>query len=376
MCKELAEFLTHLNTQYCPFGNPIIDKFISCFEIYTYGHQHFDQITHVSIMGPDDYANYQAGNMLEALCYEPSVATFSDLSLQPRPTNNKQPGVRIVYVDKKIRHSEDFERLCGCLRQKYRKEENDVPTVTIGRRGLIDQIILNRTISLYLPPFQNHVPLLSSQKVEKEVKKAKDLITDFWNNPANKTKDRCYEKFERIGWLKNQDEASWTPIFTIAKPVADLSGDPSFLENISTLAEQLITSKKHLESALCKEGMILQATQAFIQDEDPVAFIQDEDPIKEPKKFYRGDKLYDYVRKMTDRPRLSLSWISQILGAHHVIEDSYRDRFEVEDKEKSKGKEKLKKPVQYHCYQFDEDKLTEAIKHYMKGDKDGHYRSL
>jgi hypothetical protein len=241
--------------------------------------------------------------------------------------------------------------------------------VIIGRSGLIDDKILNRTISLYLPPFQNHVSPFCFGKVEGRVKDAKGLIKDFWDDPSNKNKD-WNEKFERI-WLKNQDEALYTPILNIAKATSDLSGDPSFLQNILTLAEQLITAKRHLESALCKEGMILQATQAFIQDEDPVAIIQDEDPIKEPKKFYRGDKLHTYVRKMLDRPRLSLSFISQILGDHHVIKDSYRDRFEVDDKEKSKGKEKVKKSVQYKCYQFDEDKLTAAKNHYMKGDKDG-----
>jgi hypothetical protein len=371
MCKELAEFLPKLNAEYCPFGHPMTHSVISCFEIYIKGHQHFDQTTHFSITGPDDYANLQAGNMLEALCDEPSVTTFSDLYLQPRPTNNKKAGIRIVHVHKRIRHSEDFERLCGCLRQKYHKEENDIPIIIIGRRGFISPIIQNRTISLYLPPFQNYVPLFSSQKVKTDVEKAKLLIKGFWDNHLNKIKE-CYDKFERIDWLKNQDEVLWTPILTIAKSISELSGDPSFLQNILTLAERLIISKKHLESALCKEGMILQATQAFIQDEDPVATIQDEDPIKEPKKFYRGDKLHTYVRKMLDRPRLTLSHISQILGDHHVIKDSYRDRFDVEDKEKSKGKEKVKKPVQYHCYQFDKTKLAEATNHYfMKGDKDG-----
>ena len=371
MFKELTELVTSLNTEYCPFGDPIIHSFISCFEIYTQGHQYFDQTTHLSVTGPDDFANFQAGNILEALCYEPSVTTFSDLSLQPRPTNNEKGGLRVVYVDKKLRHSEDFERLCGCVRQKYRKEENDMPVVIIGRRGLIDRIIQNRMISLYLPPFQNHVPLFSSRKVMEEVKKAKGLIKDFWDNHSNKIKD-CYEKFERIEWLKNQDEALWMPILTIAKSISDLSADPTFLQNILKLAEQLITSKKHLESAFYKEGMILQATQAFIKDADPVATILDEDRTKEPKKFYRGDKLHDYVRKMTDRPRLTLSHISQVLGDHHVIKDSYRERFDEEDKEKSKGKEKIKKRVQYHCYQFDEDKLVGSTSHYfMKGDKDG-----
>jgi hypothetical protein len=361
MCKELTQSLINLNTEYCPFGDPIIHSFISCFEIYTQGHQHFDRTTHLSVIGPDDYANFQAGNILQALCYEPSVTTFSDLSLQSRSTNNKKGGSRIVYVDKKLRHSEDFERLCGCVRQKYRKEENDTPMVIIGRRGFIDQIIQNRTISLYLPPFQNHVPLFSSRKVKKEVEKAKGLIKDFWDNHLDKIKDR-YEKFDRIDWLKNQDEALWTPILTIAKSISELSGDPNFLQNIKTLAQKLIGSNRHRESALCLEGTVLEATQVFVQKEDPIGETD----------YYRGDKLLKFVSKMLDRPRLTLSYISQILGDHHVIKDSYRDRFEVEDKEKSKGKEKAKKTVQYHCYQFDKTKLAEATNHYfMKGDKDG-----
>jgi len=370
MCKELAEFLPKLNAEYCPFGDSII-SFISCFEIYTQGHQYFDYTTHVSFTSPYDFANCQMGNILEAIGFEPLVTIFSDLSSRLRPLNNHKKGFRIVYAEKKLRHSEDFERLCNCVRQTYRQEESNLPMVIIGRSGLIDHTILNRTISLYLPPFLNHVPPFSFGKVEKKVKEAKGLIKEFWDNHSNKIKD-CYEKFERIDWLKNQDEALWTPILTIAKSISDLSGNPTFLQNILMLAEQLITSKKHLESTFYKEGMILQATQAFIQDEDPVAIIQDEDPIKEPKKFYGGDKLHTYVRKMLDRPRLSLSFISQILGNHHIIADSYRDRFEVEDKEKSKGKEKVKKVVQYQCYQFDEDKLTAATNHYMKGDKHGH----
>jgi hypothetical protein len=305
-------------------------------------------------------------NVLEALADEPSVTTFSDLSLQPRLTNNDKKRVRIVYVDKKLRHSEDFERLCGCVRQKYHKKENDLPMVIIGRRGLIDQIIQNRTISLYLPPFQDRVPLFSSRKAEKEVENAKKLIKDFWNRHLDTIRDR-YEKFERIDWLKNQDQALWMPILTIAKSISDLSGNPGFLQNILALAEEIVTSKKHLESMFYKEGKILQATKAFIQDEEC---------IEGTDHFYRGDKLLAYVRKMVNRPRLSLSWISQILGNHRIIEDSYRERFEVEDKEKSKGKEIVKKPVQYHCYQFDENKLEDAINHYMKGDEYGHYRSL
>jgi len=360
MCKELAQFLTNLNTEYCPFGDSII-SFISCFEIYTQGHQHFDYTTHVSLTSPYDFANCQMGNILEAIGFEPLVTTFSDLSSRLRPLNSHKKGFRIVYAEKKLRHSEDFERLCNCVRQTYRQEESNLPMVIIGRSGLIDHTILNRTISLYLPPFLNHVPPFSFGKVEKKVKEAKGLIKEFWDNHSNKIKD-CYEKFERIDWLKNQDEALWTPILTIAKSISGLSGNPTFLQNILMLAEQLITSKRHLESALCKEGMILQATQAFIQDED---YIEGTDH------FYRGDKLLAYVRKMLDRPRLSLSFISQILGDHHVIKDSYRDRFEVDDKEKSKGKEKVKKSVQYKCYQFDEDKLTAAKNHYMKGDKDG-----
>jgi len=370
MCKELTELLTNLNTEYCPFGDPIIYSFISCFEIYTYGHQHFDYITHVSVTGPDDFTNCQTGSILEAFCYEPRVTTFSDLSLQSEPTNNTNAGARIVYVEKKLRHNEHFEMLCGCLRQKYHRDEHDRPIVIISRSGLIDQIIQNRTISLYLPPFQNHVPSFSSRKVKKEVEEAKGLIKDFWDNHPNKIKDFS-EKFQRDDWLKNQEEALWLPILIISQLISELSGDPSFRKNISTLAEQLITSKKHLESTVCKEGRVLQATQAFIQDEDPVAIIQDKDPIKEPKKFYRGDKLHDYVRKMTDRPRLTLSWISQILGDHHVIKDSYRDRFEVDDKEKSKRGKKVKKSVQYKCYQFDTDKLSKATNHYTEGGKDG-----
>jgi hypothetical protein len=104
MCKELAEFVTNLNIKYCPFGNPIIDSVISCFETYTWRHQDFDQTTHLSITGPEDFANLQAGKMLEALCYQPSIVTFSDFSSQHPSTNDKKPGVRIVYVDKQIRH--------------------------------------------------------------------------------------------------------------------------------------------------------------------------------------------------------------------------------------------------------------------------------
>jgi hypothetical protein len=99
-------------------------------------------------------------------------------------------------------------------------------------------------------------------------------------------------------------------------------------------------------------------------------FIQKNDPIEETD-YYRGDKLHEFVSTMLVRPRLTLSRISQILGDHHVIKNSYRDRFKVEDKNKSKGKERVKNIVQYKCYQFDENKLSEATNHYPKGGKDG-----
>jgi len=366
MNKEEFDVLRNLNGDYLPHSDPRFSDFISCLEIYIHGHQRFDYTTHVSFTGPDDFVNCQMGNIFEAIGNKPLVTTFSDLSSsQLRSPNRFKKGFRIVYVEKRLRHSEDFERLCSCVRQTYSRKQYNLPIFIIGRSGLVDHQILNRTISLYLPPFQKHVSPFCFGKVDGRVKEAKGLIKGFWDDPSNKNRD-WNEKCDRV-WLKNQDEALYTPILNIAKAASDLSGDPSFQQNILALAEEIVTSKKHLESILYKEGRILQATKAFIQPEE---YIEGTDH------FYRGDKLLAYVRKMVNRPRLSLSWISQILESHRIIKDSYRDRFEVDDKEKSKGKEKVKKSVQYHCYQFDEKKLEDSINNYMKGDEYGHYRSL
>ena len=356
--EVMINTITNLFNDYCPLGDSI--SLMSGFLIYTHGAQHFNHCCHLSATGPDDFANNQLGKIVEAISWNPSVTTFSDLSLRSGTNQEKEIGTRIIYVEKKLRHSEEYERLCQLMRDRYVMNGQAI-VVIIGNDGFIDRKLKNSTVHLHVPPFKSHVPGFFLPKVKEEVKKVRDLIQNFWQEHLLTILDR-YNTFLRISWLKNQDEQSWLPILAPSKAYSDLLHQPIYFAQMLDLAKKMVTSRRMEESAVPLEQKVLEATLAFIEEKNPMEqkskFHPDDD-------FYYGPDMYEFIQKMLDRRDLRKEEISEILNDHDVVTRTWRPRFEVIDEEKSTEKKKVKKIIQPMCYAFDKEKLSNALKIYL-----------
>ena len=367
--EEIIKTITNLLIDYCPLSDPLCHDLMSWFLIYTYGAKHFDHPCHLSATGPDDFANNRLGKLIEAISWNASVTTFSDLSLCSGRNQEKEIGTRIIFFEKRLRHTEEYERLCQLMRDGYfengqitsRESPTITPTVIIGDDGFIDRKLKDRTIHLYVVPFKNHVPGFFYSKLEKEIVRARDPMEKFWEEDLSTILER-YNNFPRIDWLKNQDEQSWLPILAPAKAYSDLLDQPIFFERILTLAKKMVTSKKMEEDAIPLQQKVLEATLAFVEENNPMdqksKFHPDED-------FYYGPDMYEFIQKMLDRRDLRKEEISEILNDHDVVTRTWRPRFKVIDEEKSTEKKKVKKIIQPMCYAFDKEKLSNALKIYL-----------
>jgi len=374
--KGMIETIIKLHKDYCCLEDPLPDL-MSWFEVHTHGAHLLNHPSHLSICGPSDFANDRLGKMIEAISWNASVTTFSDLSLQSKTNQEKGIGTRIIYVEKKLRHSEEYERLCQLMRDGYLKNGQTAsrepaivtPVVIIGNGGLIDRKIINRTIPLYATPFHKSVPAFLFSKVENIVIEAKALIEKFWKDDLPTILDR-YDTFPRIDWLKNQDEQSWLPILAPAKAYSDLLDQPVFFENMLTLAKKMVTSRKMEESAIPLEQKVLEAVLAYVEEKKPLkgrkSNSQDD--------FYYGPEMFEFVKTMLLQPELRKEEISEILNDHQVVKDTWRPRFkesETKVEESHRGKKKCTKEktedkiTQPTCYALDKVQLTEALKTYL-----------
>jgi hypothetical protein len=375
--EEMIKTITNLLIDYCPLSDPLCHDLMSWFLIYTYGAKHFDHPCHLSATGPDDFANNRLGKLIEAISWNASVTTFSDLSLCSGRNQEKEIGTRIIFFEKRLRHTEEYERLCQLMRDGYfengqitsRESPTITPTVIIGDDGFIDRKLKDRTIHLYVVPFKNHVPGFFYSKLEKEIVRARDPMKKFWEEDLSTILER-YNNFPRIDWLKNQDEQSWLPILAPAKAHSDLLDQPIFFERILTLAKKMVTSKKMEEDAIPLQQKVLEATLAFVEEKKPLKGKK----ANSKDLFYYGPDLFEFIKTMLLEPELRKEKISEILNDHHVVKDTWRPRFkeseiEVEDSHKDEKKftkkKKEDKIIQPVCYAFRKDELSAALKNYL-----------
>lgn len=366
--EEMIKTITNLFNKYCPLGDPLHDELMSWFLIYTHGTKHFDQRCHLSAIGPDDFANTRLGKMTEAIAWNPFLTTFSDLSLRPGTNQEKKIGTTIIYVEKKLRHSEEYERLCQLMRDGYFKNGQS-NVVIIGSDGFIDRKIINRTIHLYVPPFQKHVPGFFSSKLEDEIKKVREAIEQFWTDDLPTILDRR-DTFPGSDWLKNQDQQSWLPILALSKAYSALLRQPIYFKNMLTLAKKMVTSKTLQESAVPLAQKVLEATFTFIKERKPMK----EKSKRHPKvEFYYGPEMHKFIQTMLRQPDLRKEEISEILNNHHVVKCTWRPRIEekvINEEESSEGKKESTKKkkekiwTQFMCYAFDKEELSKALKTY------------
>ena len=356
--EEIIETTTNLLNVYCPLGDSI--PFMSWFLIYLRGANHFHHRCHFSATGPDDFANNQLGKIIEAISPNPSVMTFSDAFLRSGTNKVKEAGPMIIYLDKKPRHNEEYERLCQHMRDRYFNNGQAV-VVIIGNSEFVDRKLKRPTIHVHVPPFTTYVPPFLLPNAEEELKKIRELIDDFWEKHLSNILD-CSKDFPRIDWLKNQDEQSWLPILAPLKVYSDLLGYPIYFENMLALAKKMVTSRKMEEDAISLEQKVLEATLTFVERTS-------HETIKnqEGTEFYLGPDLCEFIRKMTDLPQLRKEKISKILNDHDgVVVGTWRPRIEVDDEKASRKDKQVKKIIQPTCYAINQERLAEALRNYRK----------
>lgn len=364
--KGMIEAVNNLLNEYCPLGDhaPVMSWEL----VYLRGAKYFHHRSHLSATGPDDFANNRLGMIVEALSPDPSVMTFSDISLRSGTNQVKQGGTMIIYLEKKPRHSEEYERLCQLMRDAY-LDNGYAPVVIIGNGEFVDRKLKDPTIHLYVAPFITHVPRFFSGKVEEEVKTVRELIDEFWGKNLPDILG-CYNNFSRLDWLRNQDEQLWLPILAPAKVYSCLLNQPLFFEQVLTLAKKMVTSRRMEESAIPLEQKVIEATLAFVEEKKPLKGKKS----KSNDDFYYGPEMFKFIRTMVLEPELRKEKISEILNDHHVVKDTWRPRFkESENKvekshrgEKKCTKEKTEdKITQPTCYAFDKDKLSKAPNIYL-----------
>jgi hypothetical protein len=371
--KAMIETIINLHKDYCCLGDPLTYDLMAWFEVHTHGADLLKHPSHFSITGPDDFANDRLGKMIEAISWNPSVTTFSDLSLQSKIYHGGI-GTRIIYVDKKLRHSSEYERLCQLTRDRYlnngqtasREPAIVTPVVIIGNGGLIDRKIINRTILLYVTPFPNPVPAFLFSKVENKVIEAKAHIEKFWKDDLPTILD-SYDTFPKYDWLKNQDEQCWFPILAPVKAYSDLLHQPVFFENMLTLAKKMVTSRKMEEAAIPLEQKVLEAALAFLEDDKNKPM--ERKPKHNPQDdFYYGPDLFKSIQDKLklERPKLTKEEISEILNDHEVVKDTWRPRIEVDDEKASTKDKQVKKITQPTCYAINREILAETLRNYRK----------
>lgn len=364
--KGMIEAINNLLNEYCPLGDyaPVMSWEL----VYLRGAKYFHHRSHLSATGPDDFANNRLGMIVEAISPNPSAMTFSDISVRPGTHQVKQGGTMIIYLEKKPRHSEEYERLCQLMRDAY-FDNGHAPVVIIGNGAFVDRKLKGPTIHLYVAPFITHVPGFFLGKVEEEVKTVRELIDEFWGKNLPDILG-CYNNFSRPDWLRNQDEQLWLPILAPAKAYSDLLGQPVLFENMLTLAKKIVTSRKMEESAIPLEQKILEAVLAYVKEKKPLK----EKKSNSKDNFYYGPEMFQFIRSMVLEPELRKERISEILNDHHVVKDTWRPRFKesetkVEDSDKDEKKctkkKKEDKIIQPTCYAFDKKKLSEAPKTYL-----------
>ena len=363
----MIEAVKKLFNEHCPLCDPLYYDLTAWFVVHTYGAHHLNHPSHLSITGPDDFANNRLGKIMEAIAYNPLVTTFSDLSLRPGADQNKEIGTRIIYVEKKLRHSEEYERLCHLLCDPYLEDgkttsgEPGTPVMIIGNNGFIDPKLTNRTIPLYVVPFTSHVQGFFYSKLKGEIVGARNSIVKFWKDGLSKILE-CYNNFSRPDWLKNQHEHSWLPILAPAEAYSHLLHQPTHFEQMLTLAEKVVTSRRMAESSIPLEQKVLEATLTFIRTTS-------HGTIKnhEGTEFYLGPALCEFIRKMTDLPQLRKEKISKILNDHDgVVVATWRPRIEVDDEKASTKDKQVKKIIQPTCYAINQERLAETLRNYRK----------
>jgi hypothetical protein len=358
----MIDAVNNLLNEYCPLGDhaPVMSWDL----VYLHGAKYFHHRSHLSATGPDDFANNRLGMIVEAISPNPSVMTFSDISLRSGTNQVKQGGTMIIYLEKKPRHSEDYERLCQLMRDAY-FDNGHAPVVIIGNGAFVDRKLKYPTIHLCVPPFTTHVPGFFVSKVEEEVKKVRELLDEFWGKKMSDILD-CYNNFPRFDWLRNQDEQLWIPILAPAKVYSCLLNQPFFFEQVLTLAKKMVTSRKMEESAISLEQKVLEAALAFLE-EDKNKPMERKPKHNPDDDFYYGPDLFKSIqgKLKLERPKLRKEEISEILNDHEGVKDTWRPRVKVVDEEKSTKTNRAEKIIQPMCYAFDKGKLSDALKTYL-----------
>jgi hypothetical protein len=134
--KGMIEAVNNLLNEYIPLGD--YELVMSWDLVYLRGAKYFHHRSHLSATGPDDFANNRLGMIVEALSPNPSVMKFSDIFLRSGTNQVKQGGTMIIYLEKKPRHSEEYERLCQLMRDAY-FDNGHATVVIIGNRAFVDR---------------------------------------------------------------------------------------------------------------------------------------------------------------------------------------------------------------------------------------------
>ncbi len=339
--EEMARVLVGFNKKYCGLKGNLL-ALLAIYQIYIFGHGKFDHATHLSIASPDDFINSRLGevnanlfsNSFSTNLVDIPAMTLAREEKESESEKEKEMRLIIVYVDQRLRPSVRYGRLCQALRS------GNLPYLIIGNSKFIESSFLPHTISVYIPPTLSPLMRCPSTLGKEEINKIRSSIVIFWQKHEAAILEK-YRNLQTPDWLINRDEDSWPRMLAITEVLDPLLDKAIFTKSILTLAERIIKSRKRDESSIPLEAKVLQATEAFIERNEPM----------EGSKFYYGPQMVTFIRTFLNLPNLRPEKISEILNRPEgIVINTCRPRREVEGK-----------VIQPTCYQLNKEKLFQAI---------------
>jgi hypothetical protein len=349
--------LSKLFGRFIDFEDSLFYTLSVIYVLLTYLYDIFDEIPYLQVFGLKGSGKTRYGDLLEGLCSNQfSSSEISDASLY-RAIGQEYGGTTVI-IDEADDLSGSTRRgiLLRILRSGYRRNGNVTrcspdggierfstfcPKIIINEKGIGDSALESRTIPIHMIKSTSSLERFQFSKVENEFKEVKGLISSFSKDHRNLVFNR-YASFRGIDGISGRDEEVWAPILIIAETLDAEVGSLFIKESMLALAKKIILQKKRTQLIGNVEAQILEATQVYVDQVEPLAI----DGIS----LYVGADLWRSVKDRCSLPGLKIETVSRVLKRNGIIMDIRRPRLPI------KG--------QKSCYQLDKEKLLKITAEY------------